>query len=132
MLLAGCSHPEQQHLSKLNIEAAEVGDVPASTVPNLPAEQDVVAFSHGPGPTSTAVYRHSIPCPFRMISSTSGIKVLDDRIQLCFQPLEATSPEAVPLSACPYELAVKYEMYGIPDSVNPRFEIVGSCENLAH
>jgi hypothetical protein len=67
-----------------------------------------------------------------MISSTSGIKVLDDRIQLCFQPLEATSPEAVPLSACPYELAVKYEMYGIPDSVNPRFEIVGSCENLAH
>jgi hypothetical protein len=64
MLLAGCSHPEQQHLSKLNIEAAEVGDVPASTVPNLPAEQDVVAFSHGPGPTSTAVYRHTIPVRF--------------------------------------------------------------------
>src|SRR5690349_21104944 len=109
VFLAGCSRPEER-LDELNIEAAEVGPVPASTVQNLPAAEDVVIFNRGPGPTSTAVYRHTVPCPFRMISSTSGMKVLKDRIQLCFEPLAASSPEAVPLSACPYELAVKYEM----------------------
>lgn len=125
----GCSRREKP-LDELNIEAVEVGDVPASTVPNLPAEQDVVVFNHGPGPTSTAYYRHTVACPSRMINSMSGIRVLKDRIQLCFEPVEATSPEARPLSACPYDLAVKYEMFGIPQDVNPRFEVVGACSNL--
>jgi hypothetical protein len=129
LLLAGCSRKEEL-LNELHIEAAEVGPVPASTVPNLPAAEDVVVFSHGPGPTSTAVYRHTVACPFRMINSMSGMKVLKDRIQLCFEPLEASSPEAVPLSACPYELAVKYEMFGVPADVNPRFEIVGDCSGM--
>lgn len=129
-VLAGCDG-RQERLDELNIEAAEVGEVPASTVPNLPAGQDVVVFSHGPGPTSTAVYRHTVACPSRMINSMSGIKVLKDRIQLCFEPVEASSPEARPLSSCPYELAIKYEMFGIPESVNPRFEVVGNCSNMA-
>ena len=129
MLLGGCSRQEER-LDELHIEAAEVGPVPASTVPNLPAAEDVVVFSHGPGPTSTAAYRHTVACPFRMISSTSGMKVLKDRIQLCFEPLEASSPEAAPLSVCPYELAVKYEMFGVPEHVNPHFEIVGNCSGM--
>lgn len=66
-----------------------------------------------------------------MINSMSGMKVLKDRIQLCFEPVEASSPDAAPLSACPYELAVKYEMYGVPENVNPRFEIVGKCSAMA-
>jgi len=33
----------------------------------------------------------------------------------------------MPLSPCPYELAVKYEMRGIPESVEPKFEVVDHC-----
>jgi hypothetical protein len=78
----------------------------------------------------TAVYRHTVACPSRMINSLSGIKVKADRILLCFETIEANSPKAVPLSACPYNLAIKYELRGIPASAQATFEPVDHCKGL--
>ena len=114
-------------LDQLHIETLETGAVPASTLTNLPAAEDVVVFTRGSGGFDTAAFRHTVACPSRMINSVSGILVKPDRIQLCFEPIEAHSPEARPLSSCPYPLAIKYELAGIPASVTPAFEVVGRC-----
>jgi hypothetical protein len=75
------------------------------------------------------VHGPTIPRPFRSIRGTSGMKVMPDRILLCFHPVESDSPEAIPFSACPYHLAVQYEMTGIPDSIEPKFEVVNEIRS---
>lgn len=124
--IAGCS-PAPKTFDKLNIRTVEAGPVPASTVPGAPLEEGVVAFTRENAGIVQAVYRKSLPCPTRMINSISGIKAMPDRILLCFQPLESSAPEARPLSACPYDLVIKYEMTGIPESVEPKFEATDDC-----
>lgn len=126
MMLAGCS-PSTKRFDELKIESVESGPVPASTVPDLPAKEEEVIYKRGNAGIVTAYYRKTVPCPSRMIYGTVGIKPMADRILLCFEPVEATSPEATPLSACPYKLAAKFEMTGIPKSVEPKFEVAPSC-----
>jgi len=126
LALAACT-PSPPAFDKLNIETVETGGVPPGTIPNLPAEEGVVVYRRMNAGILEAAYRKTIPCPSRMIFSTSGIKALPDKILLCHDPIEPTSPEAQPLSACPYEYAIKFEMRGIPESVEPKFEIAKSC-----
>ncbi len=124
--LAGCS-PTPTTFDKLNIQTMETGPVPAGTVPNAPLEEGVVAYTRENAGIVQAVYRKSLPCPMRMINSMSGVKAMPDRILLCFQPIESNVPEARPLSACPYDLVIKYELTGIPESVEPKFEATDDC-----
>jgi len=126
LALAACT-PEPKPFDQLGIQEVEVGDVPASTVPNLPAAEGVVVYTRKNAGILEAVYRKTIPCPSRMIGSVAGVIPKPDRILLCHEVIEAQSPEAQPLSACPYELAVKYEMWGVPESVEPKFEVATTC-----
>ena len=121
-----CS-PKPVTFDKLNIQELEVGEVPASTVPNAPLQEGVVAYTREKAGIVQAVYRKTVPCPTRMINSMAGIQVMPDRILLCFEPVESSDPRARPLSACPYRLVIKYEMTGIPASVEPKFEAKDGC-----
>ena len=62
-----------------------------------------------------------------MINSVSDIEVKPDRILLCFEPVESSDPKATPFSECPYNLVIKHELTGIPDSVEPKFELKDGC-----
>ena len=126
LALTACT-PEPPAFDKLHIESVEVGPVPASTMPEAPAQEGVVAWRRENAGILRAYYRKTIPCPSRMINSVSGVQPERDRIVLCFEPVEATSPVARPLSACPYELVISYEMRGIPESVEPKFEARDGC-----
>lgn len=126
VFLAACS-PSPKTFDKLNIQAVEVGPVPANTVPNAPAEEGVVVYTREKAGIVKAVYRRTVPCPAKMINSMSGIQVLPDRIMLCFEPVESNDPNARPFSSCPYDLVIKYEMTGIPDTVEPKFEAKDGC-----
>jgi hypothetical protein len=126
VVAAGCS-PRPVTFDKLNIQEVEVGEVPASTVPDAPSQEGVVAYTRENAGIVKAVYRKTVPCPARMINSVSGIQVLPDRILLCFEPVESSDPRAQPFSACPYHLVIKYEMTGIPASVEPKFEAKDGC-----
>jgi len=126
LALAACTQ-EPPTFDKLDIQVVESGAVPASMVPNAPTQEGVVTYTREKAGIVLAVYRKKVPCPSRMITSVSGIEVKPDRILLCWEPVEAVSPEARPLSACPYDLVIKYEMWGIPASVEPRFEAKDGC-----
>lgn len=125
-LLAGCS-PKPPALDKLNIQNVESGPRPASMEPDAPIAEGVVKYTRENAGILKAMYRKTLACPTRMINSVSGIKVLPDRIQLCFEPVESDDPSARPLSACPYDLVISYELQGIPKSVEPKFEIIDHC-----
>jgi len=130
VLVAACS-PEPETFDKLDIQAVEVGPVPASTVPNAPVEEGVVVYTREKAGIVKAIYRKTVPCPTKMINSMSGIQVLPDRILLCFEPVESSDPQARPFSNCPYDLVIKYEMTGIPNSVEPKFEAKDGCTDSA-
>jgi len=91
LALAACT-PEPKPFDQLGIEEVEVGDVPASTVPNLPAEEGVVVYTRKNAGILEAVYRKTIACPSRMIGSVAGVKPLPDKILLCHEIIEAQSP----------------------------------------
>ncbi len=126
LLLAGCT-PKPTSLDKLKIQVEESGPVPASMEPDAPVEEGVVKYTRENAGIVKAIYRKTVACPARMINSVSGIKVLPDRIQLCFEPVTSDDPQARPFSACPYELVVRYELSGIPKSVEPKFEASDRC-----
>jgi hypothetical protein len=126
-LAIGACSPKPKTFDKLKIEAVESGPVPASTAPNVPDQEGVVAYTRENAGIVKAVYRKTVPCPTRMIQSLSGIEVKPDRILLCFEPVESSDPASRPLSACPYDLVLKYEMRGIPASVEPKFEAKDGC-----
>lgn len=123
LALAGCS---PKSLDKLKIQFWEGGPVSASSVPNAPSQEGVVAYTRE-GMWEKAVYRKRLPCPMRMVNSITSAEVLPDRIVLCFEPIESNDPVAAPLSACPYDLVIRYEMSGIPASIEPKFEVRGTC-----
>ena len=125
-LMAGCSR-QPTDFQKLNIQDVEGGPVPASTVPNAPLKEGVVVYTRENAGIVKVMYRKTLQCPMRMINSMSGIEVKPDRILLCFEPVESDDPKAIPLSGCPYDLVIKHELTGIPDSVEPKFEIKDSC-----
>lgn len=127
LTLAACSG-EPKSFDELNIQPIQTGPVPAETFPDtLPTEEGVVAYSREDDRIVTAYYRKTIECPTQMINSISGIKAKSDRILLCFEPVESDDPDAAPLSKCPYDLVIQYEMAGIPTSVEPKFEATDDC-----
>lgn len=119
-LLAGCS-PQPPSFDKLKIQVEESGPVPASMEPDAPLEEGVVKYKRENAGIVKAIYRKTVDCPARMINSISGINVMPDRIQLCFEPVTSDDPQARPFSTCPYELVVRYELSGIPKLVEPKF-----------
>lgn len=125
-LMAGCSR-QPTNFKKLNIQDVEGGPVPASTVPNAPPQEGVVVYTREKAGIVKVVYRKTVQCPTRMITSMSGIEVQPDRIVLCFEPVESSDPKATPLSGCPYNLVIKHELTGIPESVEPKFEVKDGC-----
>lgn len=122
-----CCTKKPAEFDKLKIEVISSGPVPISTFPSIPSEDNVVIYQRGNAGILTAYYRKTLPCPLQMINSVSAVKVTADVIQLCFEPIESPSPKAAPLSNCPYNLAIKYELYGIPKSIEPKFEVIESC-----
>ena len=125
-LLAGCS-PKPPGFDKLHIENVESGPRPASMEPEAPTAEGVIKYTRENAGIVKVMYRKTLACPTRMINSVSGIKVLPDRIQLCFEPVESDDPAARPFSDCPYDLVIRYELQGIPKSVEPKFEITDNC-----
>jgi hypothetical protein len=125
-MISGCS-PQPAGFDKLKIQVEESGPVPASMEPEAPTEEGVIKYTRENAGILKVLYRKTLDCPTRMINSVSGIKVLPDRIQLCFEPVESDDPAARPFSACPYDLVIRYELRGIPKSVEPNFEITDHC-----
>ncbi len=127
VVLAACS-PTQKGFDKLDIQDLESGPVPASTVPGLPEKEEEVLVSRENAGIVTAIYRKTVECPARMTYGSVGMMPTADVILLCFEPVDMR--EGTPLSACPYKLAIKFEMTGIPKSVEPKFKVVPSCQGF--
>lgn len=129
LVLSACSK-EPTGFDKMNLMSGETGLVPLSATANPPADEDIVSWERK-GQSVIAYNRVRLACPQHASRSMSGVIFKPDRIVLCYDLLlDSPGQETTFYGQCPQDLLVQYEVVGLPQGVDPRFELIRGCGNV--
>jgi hypothetical protein len=121
LVLSACSRPPLG-FDQLNIEEGESGIVPHSQVTKVPAQDGVVTWVRADNGRVDAYIRKRLSCPNHVSRSLTSIEQKPGHITLCYDLLIDAPDQITSLNgACPQDLMIKYELYGIPKKLEPKF-----------
>jgi hypothetical protein len=121
LILSGCSQ-SPLGFNELKLEEGESGIVPHGQVGQLPEQDGVVTWVRADDGRVDAYVRKRLSCPNHASRSLTSVEQKSEHIVLCYSLLIDAPDQVTSLyGTCPQDLILKYEFYGIPKTLEPKF-----------
>ena len=130
VIVCSCS-AEPKGFDKLNLQSGEAGVVSMDSIA-VPPKDGEMSWERSEASTLTAYVRRTRECSSHPYLNMAGTEYEKDKIVLCYEFRQNPQGQALSSPAsCPEDVLIKYEIIGLPENVEPAFEVKEGCPGSA-